>query len=184
MENMKLQTTVLAASAALALSIAGPRSAGGQGSSIKLLDYHTTAPSSWTPRPPTSSSRLAQFIVPGPDSANNAEVVVFSFGSGGGNVAANLERWRGQFSTPDGSPVPEKVTRDSTGAFPITIAEYRGTYRRGIGAGSADSVRTGQALVSAIVETPRGALFMQLFGPAARVMAERETFVRFVKELK
>jgi hypothetical protein len=45
-------------------------------------------------------------------------------------------------------------------------------------------VRTGQALVSAIVETPRGALFIQLFGPAAPVLAERVTFVRFVKGLK
>lgn len=152
---------------------------------VKLLDYHTTAPATWKSRPPTSTSRLAMFTVPGADSASSAEVVVYSFGNTpGGNVAANLERWRGQFSMPDGSPVQEKVTRDSTGAFPITIAEYRGTYRRGVGAGSADSVRTGQVLVSAIVETPRGALFIQLFGPAARVLAEREPFVRFVKELK
>ena len=127
----------------------------------------------------------AAHYVPGADSASNAEVVVYSFGNTpGGNVAANLERWRGQFSTTDGSPVPEKVTRDSSGAFPITIAEYRGTYRRGVGAGSADSIRTGQALLSAIVETPRGALFIQLFGPMAPVLAERDTFVRFVKGLK
>jgi hypothetical protein len=169
------------------LGLGGALSAGAaaQGASVKLLEYHTSAPASWIVLPPTSSSRLAQFIVPGADSASNAEIVVYSFGSTpGGNVEANLARWKGQFSTPDGSPVQEKVTRDSSGAFPITIAEYRGTYRRGIGAGSADSVRTGQALVSAIVETPRGALFMQLFGPAARVMAERDTFVRFVKDLK
>jgi hypothetical protein len=48
----------------------------------------------------------------------------------------------------------------------------------------ADSIRTGQALLSAIVETPRGALFIQLFGPMAPVLAERDTFVRFVKGLK
>jgi hypothetical protein len=45
-------------------------------------------------------------------------------------------------------------------------------------------VRTGQALVAAIVETPRGALFVQLFGPAARVTAEHERFERFVKQIK
>jgi hypothetical protein len=149
-----------------------------------LLDYHTTVPAGWVARPPSSSSRLAQFTVPGADSANAAEVVVFFFGAmQGGNVDANLARWRGQFSTPDGSSVTESVTRDSSGAFPLTIAEYRGTYRRGIGAGSADSVRTGQALISAIAETPKGPLFLQLFGPMTRVMAERASFVRFVKEL-
>ena len=156
-----------------------------QGSSITLLDYRTTVPATWTARTPSSSSRLAQFVVPGPDAAGNAEVVVYFFGNAsGGNVEANLARWRSQFSTPDGSPVPETVTRDSSGIFPVTIAEYRGTYRRGVGAGSADSARTGQGLVAAIAETPRGTLFIQLFGPAAQVAAERESFLRFVKGLK
>jgi hypothetical protein len=156
-----------------------------QGSSITLLDYRTTVPSGWVARAPSSTSRLAQFVLPGPDSASGAEVVVFFFGKAqGGNVEANLARWRDQFSTPDGSPVPERVTRDSSGTVPITIAEFRGTYRRGIGAGAADSVRTGQALVAAIAETPRGTLFIQLFGAAPRVAREREAFVQFVKGLK
>jgi hypothetical protein len=92
-----------------------------------------------------------------------------------------------QFSTPDGSPVPEKVTRDSSGAFPITFAEFRGTYRRGIGAGISDSARTAQALVAAIAaiaETPRGTMFIQLFGDAARVANEREEFIQFVRSLR
>jgi hypothetical protein len=161
------------------------RGAGAQTSSVTLLDYRTTVPSGWVARAPSSSSRLAQFVLSGSDSANGAEVVVFFFGkTRGGNVEANLARWRGQFSMPDGSPVPERVTRDSSGAFPITIAEFRGTYRRGIGAGAADSVRTGQALVAAIAETPRGTLFIQLFGAAARVASERDAFIGFVKGLR
>ena len=152
---------------------------------ISLLDYRATAPASWTSVTPTSSSRLAQFVVAPVDSANRTEVVVYFFGQGqGGNADANLTRWRSQFSTPDGSPVYEQVTRDSAGAFPITIAEYRGTYRRGVGAGSADSARAGQALLAAIVETPRGMLFVQLFGPATRVARERPAFVQFVKTIK
>lgn len=153
--------------------------------SIGVLGYHTRVPRGWVPRSPSSSSRLAQFVLSGSDSANIAEVVVFFFGkTQGGNVDANLARWRGQFSTTDGSPVPERVTRDSSGAFPITFAEFRGTYRRGIGAGMADSVRTGQALIAAIAETPRGTLFIQLFGPAARVAGERDAFIGFVKGLR
>lgn len=143
------------------------------------------APDNWVPREPSSSARLAQFVVPGPDSASDAEVVVFYFGGmSGGNVEANLERWREQFTTPEGGPSYEKVTRDSSGAFPITIADYQGTYRRGIGMGSADSVRTGQMLVAAIAETPKGTLFIQLFGPVATVEAERARLVKFVDALK
>ena len=152
---------------------------------IALLGYHTKAPAAWSTRPPASSSRLAQFVIHGTDASNDAEVVAFFFGaSQGGNVDANVARWRGQFSTPDGSPAPETITRDSSGAFPVTTAEFRGTYRRGVGAGSADSVRTGQTLVASIVETPHGTLFIQLFGPTATVAAHRAEFAKFVKELK
>jgi hypothetical protein len=152
---------------------------GATGGTITLLDYKAAVPAAWVSKTPSSTSRLAQFIVPGPDSA---EIVVFFFGgSMGGNVDANLTRWRGQFSNGDTKPAYERVTRDSSGKFPLTVAEYSGTYRRGVGMGSADSVRTGQTLIATIVETPRGAMFIQLFGPSARVAGERDTFLKFVK---
>jgi hypothetical protein len=166
-------------------SVSRPAARTAGDSVIALLGYHTKAPASWSPRPPASSSRLAQFVVHGSDASSDAEVVAFFFGAPqGGNIDANVTRWRSQFSTPDGSPAPETITRDSSGAFPVTTAEFRGTYRRGVGAGSADSVRTGQTLVAAIVETPRGTLFIQLFGPTATVAAHRAEFAKFVKELK
>lgn len=151
---------------------------------VSLLDYHTTVPSTWAPRTPSSTMRLAEYVVPS-NAAGSAEVVVYFFGKGqGGNVAANLTRWKEQFSTSDGSPVPETIVRDSSGAFPITFAEFRGNYRRGIGTGSADSVRAGQTLVAGIAETPRGTLFMQLFGNSARVGEERAAFLAFVRGLR
>lgn len=154
-------------------------------STVTLLDYRTTVPKGWSPRTPSSSSRLAEYVALGPENAGVVEVVVYFFGKGqGGNVQANLTRWKGQFSTPDGSPVPETITRDSTGAFPITFAEYRGTYRRGIGVGSADSVRAGQTLIAAIAETPRGTMFIQMFGPSALVGGQRDAFMKFVRGLK
>jgi hypothetical protein len=151
---------------------------------LTLLEYKTTVPATWVSRAPASTMRLAEFTVPGADASSGAEIVVYFFGKGqGGNVASNLTRWKAQFSTPDGSPVPETVTRDSTGVFPITIAEYRGTYARGIGTGSPETAKPNQGLTAAIIETPRGTIFVQLFGPAARVAAEKETFVRFVKSV-
>jgi hypothetical protein len=162
--------------------IASPLAA--QSNEVALLDYHAPVPGGWTSRPPSSSSRLAEFVVPA-TVAGTAEVVVFFFGpKQKPNVDANLTRWRGQFSNPDSSPVAQVVTRDSSGAFPLTFAEYRGTYRRGIGAGSADSVKAGQALIASIVETQKGVMFVQLFGTATRVDAEKDTFTRFVKGIR
>ncbi len=159
--------------------------AGAQSPDVSLLGYHTAVPAEWTPRAPASSMRLAEFVGPGPDSLSRAEVVVYFFGVGqGGNVAANLARWKEQFSNPDGSPVFEAVTHDSTGAFPVTYAEYRGTYARGVGAGSPETARSGQTLIAAVADTPRGTMFVQLFGPSARVAAQRDAFTRFVSGLK
>src|SRR5215831_16728964 len=113
---------------AVALAVPRPPAALAGDSTIALLGYRTKVPTGWSARPPASSSRLAQFLVRGSDASSDAEIVVFFFGaSQGGNVDANLGRWRNQFSTPDGSPVPETITRDSTGAFPVTVAEFRGT---------------------------------------------------------
>ena len=149
---------------------------------VTLLGYPALVPTGWTDRTPSSQMRLAEYVVPASATASSAEVIVYFFGTNmKPNVDANRERWRGQFSTADSSPVPETITHDSTGQFPITLAEYRGTYRRGMGAGSRDSVRAGQTLIASIVETPHGVLFIQLFGPSERVAAERDAFIRFVK---
>jgi hypothetical protein len=151
---------------------------------VSLLDYHTTVPAKWITRAPASTMRLAEYVIP-PDAQGSAEVVVYFFGKGqGGDVDANLARWKAQFSTSDGSAVPAAIVRDSTGAFPMTFAEYRGNYRRGIGTGSADSVRTGQTLIAGIAETPRGTLFIQLFGNSARVAEEKPAFLQFVRGLR
>jgi hypothetical protein len=161
-----------------------PSAVSAQSATVALLGYRAAVPRGWTSRAPSSTMRLAEYVLP-PTADGSAEVVVFFFGPApGGNVDANLARWRGQFSNPDGAPVTQTVTRDSSGSFPLTFAEYRGTYRRGIGAGSPDSVRAGQRLIAAIAETPRGTLFIQMFGLDARVAAEHDTFLRFVEGLR
>jgi hypothetical protein len=183
MINQPARAFALIASAVL-VGVSRPATAAAQ-ATVRLLGYETAVPATWTPRAPSSSMRLAEYTVAPNDGAGSAEVVVYYFGQGqGGSVPANLERWRGQFSEPDGSAVPEVVVHDSSAAFPITIADFRGTYRRGFGAGSADSVRADQELLAAIAETPRGTLFVQLFGSVARVSAERTVFVNFVKSLR
>jgi hypothetical protein len=167
------------------LLVAAALPAAAQGTPLTLLGYHTMAPAAWVPRTPSSQYRLAQFVVPGPDSASDAEVVVYFFGSmQGGNVQANLDRWREQFSEDATGPVRESVRADSSGAFPLTIAEYTGTYRRGISMGSADSVRANQTLVAAIADTPHGTMFLQIFGPDSVVAGAHDAFVQFVKALK
>jgi hypothetical protein len=147
---------------AAALAFFGaPVAASAQAPTVTLLQYRTAVPAGWAPRTAASAMRIAEFVVPSAGGKDTAEVVVYYFGAGqGGGVDANLARWKGQFSDPTGKPVYEKVTRDSSGASPLTIAEYRGTYARGIGAGSAPgAARPNTTLIAAVAETPRGTLF-------------------------
>lgn len=154
-----------------------------QPQSIALLDYHATVPTAWTFRKPASTMRLAEYVAGAP---GGAEVVVYFFGaSQGGTVDANLERWKSQFSNPKGGAVEEKITHEKSGAFPITIAEYRGTYARGIGPGSApEAARPNNTLIAVVAETPKGTLFFQLFGPTDAVNAQRSTYLDFVHSMK
>ena len=173
----KLGTTI--ALTVLASTVAAAQS------TVTLLDYKATVPKGWVTAPTTSSMRLAQYTIPGTHGAVAAEVVVYFFGKGqGGDVAANLTRWKGQFTPSRGTPVYEKITRDSTGAIPVTVAEYRGTYARGVGMGDTAAAKPGQSLIAAIAETPRGTLFFQLFGATEGVSPQRDALIKFAKSLK
>lgn len=154
-------------------------------SNATFRGYTTTIPSGWKSAPSSSSMRLAQYTIADADGSTAAEVVVYFFGEGqGGGVEANLERWKAQFSTPDGSPVYENVAKLTGAAFPITVAEYRGTYARGVGVGDAATAKPGQSLVAVIAETPKGTLFFQMFGATAKVSAHRAALEAFVKGMK
>ena len=153
------------------------------GRSLALLDYEAVVPPAWVERPATSSMRLAEFDVPRTD-GTQVEVVVYYFGPGqGGSADANIARWRAQFTAPDGSEVTPHVMAVDGTPFTTTVAEFEGAYARGVGMGSAEAV-PGQGLVAAVVETPQGNLFFQLFGDQAAVQATREDFLELVTSVR
>lgn len=158
-------------------------SAGG-GEPVTLLDYQALVPASFQARPASSSMRLAEYDVPRTD-GTHAEMIVFYFGPGqGGSADANIARWSGQFTGPDGGAVaPHVMDADGT-AFPTTIAEFEGAYARGTGMGIDVEPEADQAMVAAVVETPRGNLFLQLVGDSEAVAATREDFLDMVTSIR
>lgn len=173
--------SLLAVSAALAV----PAAMAEAQKTVTLLEYTATVPAGWTSRTPASSMRLAEFVT-SPTAGSGAEVIVYYFGKGqGGSPTANLERWKGQFSNPDGGEVAEKVSHETLGDIAMTVAEYRGTYARAVGQGSsAEDARPNHQLIAIVAETPRGTLFFQCFGPIAAVDAARASYMTFVRGLK
>ncbi len=68
------------------------------------------APQGWVSEQPSSSMRKSQYRLPGPDTGGDAEVAVFA--GIGGSAQANIDRWIGQFSGPDGSPAKDSRQGD------------------------------------------------------------------------
>jgi hypothetical protein len=156
----------------------------GGGAPITVLEYEASVPPSFVARAASSSMRLAEWSVPRTD-GTSAEVIVYYFGEGqGGSAEANIARWSSQFTSTDGGPVSPRVgTLDGT-AFPTTIAEYEGAYARSVGMGSPATAEPDQALVAAVVETPRGNLFLQLFGDRPAVAEARSDFLELVGSIE
>lgn len=150
-----------------------------------LLDWETEVPNAWKEQTPSSSMRLAQYQIPGANSGEEGELVVFFFGEGaGGPVEVNIARWQSQFTGPDGKEVTPKVDKFTAGDLKVTTAEFHGSYARGIGVGPSGTPKPNRALLAAIVETPQGKLTFQLHGPEATINAQRDAFLGFVKGLK
>jgi len=171
---------------AAAFALAGLTAcSGGATNTVPLLDYSANVPAGWQSRMPGNEMRLAEFTVRSGGSADSADVVVYYFGEGqGGSVQANIDRWSSQFTSPDGSAVTPTVTTVEDTSFPTTLVELTGSYGRGMGMGPGREAATaGQALDAAVVETPKGNFFIQLFGDSASVQSARSEFLAFVKSI-
>lgn len=152
---------------------------------VRLLDYTVAVPALWVAEKPSSNFRLAQFKIPGKTEADRASMVVFYFGPGqGGSPEANIARWVSQFSRPDRRSVKPVVRRYKVGRLPVTSVELNGTYARGIGMGPQTTPLPDQTLLATIVETPKGNLTFQLWGPRATVAAHRSAHDEMIAGLK
>jgi hypothetical protein len=129
------------------------------------LTYET--PEGWKPST-GNSMRLASLEAP--HEAGPADISVTRF-PGGGDLLANLNRWRQQVKL---SPVDEAALKDQV--HEITIGGRAGSYLETIG--------EEQGILAAIVPEGNAKWFFKLQGPRAAVDAEKEHFQQFLKSVK
>ncbi|QDU62274.1 hypothetical protein Pan216_31410 [Planctomycetes bacterium Pan216] len=142
--------------------------------------------STWTRQNPKSRMRLVQYGLPAAkgDEGKKAELVVFYFGpGGGGSVADNLERWKGQFSSTEGQPKEETF---KVGDFKVTTLDITGTFKDKPAPFLPDFVeRKGYRMLVAIVDTPEeGAYYFKITGPKATVGAQYDNWMKMLKSVK
>jgi len=134
-------------------------------------------PANWEAQPPKSTMRVAQVGAPG--SAGPAQLIVFFFGpQGAGSAQDNIDRWIGQFTNPDGSPVTDaKRTSSKISGLDVAKVEVAGQFASGMGApGQPQTAQAGQRLIAAIVSTGGGPYYFKFLGPSATVTENAAAF--------
>ena len=148
-------------------------------------DLKFTPPAGWIAEPPTSSMRKAQYRLPKVDGdPEDAELIVFYFQGGGGGVQANIDRWIGQFSKPDGTPVTDaRTSHKATHGIPLTVVDVTGTYIGGMGS-SETKPKTDYHMLAAVAEAGNGPWFFKLAGPAKTVAHWEPSFQSFLDSIQ
>lgn len=146
------------------------------------------APTGWVEQAPSSRMRQAQYLLPRAEGdGEDAELVVFHFPGQGGSVQANIARWIGQMSRPDGSPASDDATLSEkmVRGQKVTLLEVDGTYKSGgMGPMTQAVSKPGYRMQAAIIETAGGPWFFKLTGPVATVEKWSDSWAEFVDSLQ
>lgn len=110
----------------------------------------------------------------------SAEAIFFHFGPGqGGGVQANVDRWFGMFQEGK-EKIGAKSEKKKAGKGEVTYVEAEGTFMSGMPGGQR-TPQPGTRLLGAIIESPEGAVFVRMTGPAAVVKAADADFRKMIE---
>ena len=153
--------------------------------------FSLRAPEAWKRVQPKSGIVETEFSIPSEGTAADGGPLQpgrMTVMGAGGTVDANIERWYGQFTQPDGSATKDKATTKKLelAGCKVTLVDIPGTYKDSPGgpfAGGAAVDRPDYRMLAAIVETPerRGNYFLKFYGPAKTVAAHADGFRTMVE---
>lgn len=155
----------------------------GEAPSGKPLEWK--APSGWRPGQERPMRAATYLISPVAGDSDNAECAVFL--NIGGGVQANIDRWIGQFSQPDGSPSAGKARqrKETINGYQVSFVELNGTFNAGgMAMGGPSTPKSSYRLLGAIVEAPGGEVFFKLTGPEKTVQAAAKDFQSLLKSIQ
>jgi hypothetical protein len=104
----------------------------------------------------------------------------------GGGVEANVERWYGQFTQPDGGSTREraKVTKKKLAGHDVHLVDISGTYRDQRGPMAPAVERPNYRMLAAIVETDTlGTYYIKLYGPKQTIADNEKAFAAMIEGL-
>ncbi len=153
--------------------------------------FSLRAPEGWKRVQPKSGIVETEFAIPADGAAADGSPLQpgrMTVMGAGGSVEANIDRWYGQFTQPDGSATKDKATTKKLelAGCKVTLVDSPGTYKDSPGgpfAGGGAVDRPDYRMLAAIVETPdrRGNYFLKFYGPAKTVAAHADGFRAMVE---
>ncbi len=147
-------------------------------------------PSTWVVEQPTSSVRKAQLRLPGGTAANDAELVVYNFGTtpeAGGSVEANFDRWCDQFVQADDRETTETAARREAliGGMAVHTIDISGRYVAAVRPGNPEKHdKPDHRMLGSVIISPEGKYFVKLLGPSSTVEEHAARYEEFLRSLK
>lgn len=144
-----------------------------------------TAPEAWVRKQPKTRIVEHEFAIPvvGGDEIEGRFTVM---GAGGG-VDANIQRWLGQFTQPDGSSTKEKskVQKMQINGVEVHYVDIAGDFKDQPGPFAPAVTRENYRMLGAIIVTEKAGMhFLKLYGPKATVSGQEEPFKQMLNGLK
>ena len=185
---MKRATGLFAAAALIAL-------AGGlRADDVELGGLKSKAPEGWKAQEiPDTLKQFRMYqakLAKAEGDAEDAELIVFYFGEGGGGgVDANVKRWKDMFSPPKGKTIDDvaKTEEVKVGDHKATVLEVSGTYKfkaRPFDPNAKVEEKENFKLVGAVFEAPKGPYFIRVTGPAKTMEKHKKAFDEWLKNFK
>ena len=183
---------VLTAACSLALSAIAlgqaPAEAGKQVQHIQFGQdaYRLTVPATWNREEPKSRIIEHEFSLPAAE-GDTAGVRVTMM-SAGGSIQANIDRWIGQFSQPDGTATRDRaqVSEQAMAGQTVHKVDVAGTFQDQPGGPFGPKVdRPGYRMLAAIIATQKGGnYFIKFYGPAKSVAESEASFESLLSSLQ
>ena len=155
--------------------------------------YTAKAPKDWKFSESTSSMRMAQAMIPAAkDDKADAEMVVFFFGEGGGgDLKANMGRWKGMFAPPEGKKIDD-VSKESEfklldDKVTVNALEVEGTYKakaRPFDPNSPVVENKDYKMINYVINCEKGPYFVRVTGPAKTIDARKAEILAWIKGMK
>jgi hypothetical protein len=143
-----------------------------------------TAPANWKKQQPSVRIIEAEFAIPAADGdKNDGRLTIMA---AGGTVEANIERWVGQFSQPDGKNTKDitKSEKTTVDGQEVNLVDISGPYKDQRGPFAPAQTYEDYRMLAAIVSTKdSGRYFIKLYGPRKTIGANEDAFRKMVESL-